>query len=450
SFHSSKFIKRISVTIKVEVNGELFDVNVLEISTWNTNITDTASDVSSQMEANHLGKDNTSVEDKENDDLDDIDGIMKDLDNDAKNEENVFFSKEVVPDQPIKQVEEDILKKPEEECIKVSESSDLSLPPGFENTKKTPSNNSKCSTNFARHHMKDIKGISLIHELNKIIEVGTTLGYDFDYACSMARGRSGGLISIWDPNFFSKEAIWCDDNIIIVKGHWNNEVGDCFMINIYGPQESAANSPLWNRLAEFMNQHNGKFILFDDFNTVLHEYESKKADFGHSPFKLYNSWLSRDGFEVDVRKNDRSQKSANLSEIYDIKKKIDDALDLIQKARIKWDIEGDENSKFFHGIINSKRRTQAIADDVIITTDWNPHDIDNIIRVLHVFHLASGLKINVHKSNIFDTRVTNDEISSMASRIGCAAGCFPLPNLGLSIGANMNLTSSWQILIDRF
>nr|GFB93480.1 RNA-directed DNA polymerase, eukaryota [Tanacetum cinerariifolium] len=177
---STKSNKQISVTIKVKVNGELFDVNVLEFGTWNTNITDTASDVLSQMEANHLDKVDTLVEDKENDDLDDIDGNMKDLDNDAKNKENVFVSpKEVVPDQPIKQVEEDILKQPEEECIKVSKSSDLSRPPGFENTKKTLSNNSKCSTNFARHHKKDIKGISLIHELNKIIKVGTTLGYDF-------------------------------------------------------------------------------------------------------------------------------------------------------------------------------------------------------------------------------------------------------------------------------
>nr|GFA24317.1 RNA-directed DNA polymerase, eukaryota, reverse transcriptase zinc-binding domain protein [Tanacetum cinerariifolium] len=90
------------------------------------------------------------------------------------------------------------------------------------------------------------------------------------------------------------------------------------------------------------------------------------------------------------------------------------------------------------------------ADEVIITTNWNPYDIDNIIRVLHVFYLASGLKINIHKSNIFGIGVTNDEILSMASRTGCAAGCFPFTYLGLPIGANMNLTSSWQILIDCF
>ncbi|GJX51845.1 hypothetical protein Tco_0278690 [Tanacetum coccineum] len=38
-----------------------------------------------------------------------------------------------------------------------------------------------------------------------------------------------------------------------------------------------------------------------------------------------------------------------------------EAHDLIKKAHIKWDIEGDENSKIFHGMINQKRRTQNIT-----------------------------------------------------------------------------------------
>ncbi|GJZ31068.1 RNA-directed DNA polymerase, eukaryota, reverse transcriptase zinc-binding domain protein, partial [Tanacetum coccineum] len=65
----------------------------------------------------------------------------------------------------------------EEEVIKVSDTSDLSRPPGFEHVKRSSSSTSKCSTNFARHQKKDIEGILLIHELNKIIEVGTSLGY---------------------------------------------------------------------------------------------------------------------------------------------------------------------------------------------------------------------------------------------------------------------------------
>nr|GFC45860.1 RNA-directed DNA polymerase, eukaryota [Tanacetum cinerariifolium] len=36
------------------------------------------------------------------------------------------------------------------------------------------------------------------------------------------------------------------------------------------------------------------------------------------------------------------------------------AKDSFQKTKIKWAIEGDENSKFFHGIINKKRSQLAI------------------------------------------------------------------------------------------
>ncbi|GJW50327.1 RNA-directed DNA polymerase, eukaryota, reverse transcriptase zinc-binding domain protein [Tanacetum coccineum] len=449
------------------------------------------------MEVDHLDKDDTSVEDKLNDDLDDINGILKDLDNATKNEETTFVSpNDAESDQPLKHVEEEILKRPDEEFNKVSESSDLSRPPGFENTKRSFSNNSKCSTNFARHHKKDIKESKMTRL--ELFHLKSIWGNNnFDYACSMSRGRSGGLLSMWDPNIFSKEAIWCDDHFIIVKGHWNNEVGDCFMINIYGSQESSAKSSLWNHLAEFMNHHNGKFILFGDLNTVRHENERsgslfsrieaehfnsfidsigfidlpiggrcftwmnkagtklskldrfliseriaedipeikvtaidrmwsdhspillniKKDDFGPSLFKFYNTWLNRDGFDdiikstwasmdtgngnnnisshvqlkglktaikkwqVDVRNNDRSQKHATLFEIKDIEKKIDDgsasnsdrekrikllqdidkldnleALDLIQKARIKWDIEGDVMEKWREILVLVGRR----------------------------------------------------------------------------------------------
>nr|KAJ0185547.1 hypothetical protein LSAT_V11C900460230 [Lactuca sativa] len=39
-------------------------------------------------------------------------------------------------------------------------------------------------------------------------------------------------------------------------------------------------------------------------------------------------------------------------------------LDLAQKAKIQWGIEGDENSCYFHGYINRKRRPMAIRGDL--------------------------------------------------------------------------------------
>ncbi|GJU19058.1 RNA-directed DNA polymerase, eukaryota, reverse transcriptase zinc-binding domain protein [Tanacetum coccineum] len=241
--------------------------------------------------------------------------------------------------------------------------------------KKSSSPSSKCSTLFARFRKKDIKGVSLIHELNQIIDVRNSLGYDVrvvergkeENACGskifalntiMARGHSGGLISMWDPNFFSKESIWCDDSFINIKENWKNVVGDCYMVNIYGPQDQISKLALWNRLQDFMHHHNGSYIMFGDMNAARNEQErvnkagtklSKldcflisedvidllpdiritaldriwsdhnpillhvdKIDFGPSPFKLYNSWLLRDGFD-DLIKSEWDSLDSNNS-----------------------------------------------------------------------------------------------------------------------------------------
>ncbi|GKC47558.1 RNA-directed DNA polymerase, eukaryota, reverse transcriptase zinc-binding domain protein, partial [Tanacetum coccineum] len=351
--------------------------------------------------------------------------------------------------------------------------------------------------------------------------------------------------------------------------------------------------------------------MWSNHNPILLHVD--KIDFGPSPFKLYNAWLLRDGFNDLIKSEwdsldsnnfgfpikchekfrilndkirqwynnnnnmERNRKATALKELSSIEKKIDKgsaspfdtgnhlnllheleiidkivSMDLIQKARVRWDIEGDENTKFFHGLINQKRQNQMLnafdsiswnyldhildslefglkwrswiktflsssrafilvngsptsefsinrglrqgdplspflfiivmegllnafvdavgnglingininnssinisyffADDVIITTGWNARDLENIIRVLHVFYLASGLKINIHKSNIYGIGVNEDEVYNMASNAGCIIGNIPFNYLGLPIGSNMKSIASWKMLIDRF
>nr|GEW85681.1 RNA-directed DNA polymerase, eukaryota, reverse transcriptase zinc-binding domain protein [Tanacetum cinerariifolium] len=90
------------------------------------------------------------------------------------------------------------------------------------------------------------------------------------------------------------------------------------------------------------------------------------------------------------------------------------------------------------------------ANDVIINSKRNARELENIIRVLHVFYLASGLKINIHKSNIYGIRVNDEDVSSMAHNVGCISGALPFTYLGLPIGSNMNSIASWKMVIDRF
>ncbi|GJV92474.1 RNA-directed DNA polymerase, eukaryota, reverse transcriptase zinc-binding domain protein [Tanacetum coccineum] len=442
--------------------------------------------------------------------------------------------------------------------------------------------------------------------------------YAFDYACSMARGLSGGLISIWDPNMFSKNSIWCDDSFIIIKRNWKNVVGDCFMVNIYGPQDHVSKLALWNRLTDFMHHHNGSYIMFGDMNAVRNAQERFGTTLNSIEADHFNSfidstglvdlpiggrsftWMNKAGTKLskldrflisedvtirlpDVRITaldridgdplmafDNDHRLILLQEIEKIDKFA--SMDIIQKAHVKWDIEGDENSKFFHGLINQKRRNQMIneimvegnwitnpclikdaflqfykrkfqAQDSQVTpeklrsrwdcgssnssgpmvtpfafvkevlgalfrriylillililcllyvmpnganssfspypnrqgdtslspflfnlgygglyialrkagrNDWNANVRIIIIRVLHVFYLASGLKINIHKSNIYGIGVNKDEVLSMASNAGCMAGDVPFNYLGLPIGSNMKSIASWKTLVDRF
>nr|GEZ19897.1 RNA-directed DNA polymerase, eukaryota [Tanacetum cinerariifolium] len=112
------------------------------------------------------------------------------------------------------------------------------------------------------------------------------------------------------------------------------------------------------------------------------------ADYGATPFPLYHSWLSLSGFEhmvthawnsitLDDRNRMLDQGGVSddillsrmdlMKQLQEIKSS--DAHDFLQKAKIQWSIEGDENSKFFHGIINRKRANLAIRG-VMADGEW--------------------------------------------------------------------------------
>ncbi|GJR64479.1 RNA-directed DNA polymerase, eukaryota [Tanacetum coccineum] len=97
--------------------------------------------------------------------VDDLDEVLKDLNN---NKDDTVTSEE-----PRNVNIED--PQPEKE----TNTSDLSCPPGFKIFKrdKDIKGSSKCSTSFPRRQNKDTKGISFIHELSRLIEVGSSFGY---------------------------------------------------------------------------------------------------------------------------------------------------------------------------------------------------------------------------------------------------------------------------------
>ncbi|GJV84453.1 RNA-directed DNA polymerase, eukaryota, reverse transcriptase zinc-binding domain protein [Tanacetum coccineum] len=90
------------------------------------------------------------------------------------------------------------------------------------------------------------------------------------------------------------------------------------------------------------------------------------------------------------------------------------------------------------------------ADDVIFLGEWSETNAHNLICMLRCFFLISGLKINVHKSNVLGVGVFDMEVSNMAKLIGCGVAKFPLKYLGVPVGCNMARCSSWNAIIQKF
>ncbi|GKD29054.1 RNA-directed DNA polymerase, eukaryota [Tanacetum coccineum] len=199
------------------------------------------------------------------------------------------------------------------------------------------------------------------------------------------------------------------------------------------------------------------------------------TDYGATPFRFYHSWLSLQGFDLMVASawnsfdlkdsngmvrfkknlqmlkqeiqnwvaahkcnqsgvlNDIRSKLSDIDKILDQGGVTNEVLssrlslmnqlqdiksnfvrDQMQKAKIQWAIEGDENSKFFHGIVNRKRVYLSVKG-IMVDGEW----VDEPTRVKEEFHshFASRFQdpgANRNRLNFsFPSRLSLDQISEL-------------------------------------
>ncbi|XP_071704425.1 uncharacterized protein [Rutidosis leptorrhynchoides] len=90
----------------------------------------------------------------------------------------------------------------------------------------------------------------------------------------------------------------------------------------------------------------------------------------------------------DTMINSRTDLNAEREELFKLR-----SLDAIQKSRIKWDVEGDENSKFFHCSLKHKRSTQHIQG-LMVDGSW----IVNPDTIKDQFHNYYKAKFDCHNT----------------------------------------------------
>lgn len=58
----------------------------------------------------------------------------------------------------------------------------------------------------------------------------------FDFVCSSARGRSEGILCVWNKFVFQKNIVFCMDNFVAVKGVWLPSTTPIMFISVYAPR----------------------------------------------------------------------------------------------------------------------------------------------------------------------------------------------------------------------
>ncbi|GKA53488.1 RNA-directed DNA polymerase, eukaryota [Tanacetum coccineum] len=215
--------------------------------------------------------------------------------------------------------------------------------------------------------------------------------------------KSGGSVLIPKRGYHS-----CMDKYGLfnaIYGTWLPTNSKILFIAIYAPQQTSCKRKLWDYISNIVGRWNGESIIMGDFNEVRSSEERRGSCFNPYSARYFDRFISNAGL-VDVTLEGYAFTWAHPSASK--MSKLDRFLvsdDNFQKSKVKWAVEGDENSKFFHGIIN-KRRAQLAIRGIFVDGFWEtePDDAMFLKRMvqenlsgiaqhsLKSFFLASGLQ----------------------------------------------------------
>ncbi|GKC91854.1 RNA-directed DNA polymerase, eukaryota, partial [Tanacetum coccineum] len=106
----------------------------------------------------------------------------------------------------------------------------------------------------------EVVDLSMIHSLWPFLNV------DFGYCVSS--GASGGILTLWNTNVFTKEHQIVNPNYLVTVGMWVGVSSKVGLINVYAPQSSSRKEALWVSIEHLVSNPNVIWIIFGDFNVV--------------------------------------------------------------------------------------------------------------------------------------------------------------------------------------
>ena len=111
-----------------------------------------------------------------------------------------------------------------------------------------------------------------------------------------ARGKSGGLISIWNEHCINITSHSCSENWILIRGTFLVDDINFVCINVYAPQKTGDKQRLWEDLMRHIQCLNDTPILMmGDFNAVRFKEERDNCIFNEHESTIFESFISSTG-----------------------------------------------------------------------------------------------------------------------------------------------------------
>ncbi|GJY42014.1 RNA-directed DNA polymerase, eukaryota [Tanacetum coccineum] len=280
------------------------------------------------------------------------------------------------------------------------------------------------------HSQKSKVGGSILDLMDELVTVGQTMGYNMAGLGNKAKRRwIKELCQKHRINFASIQETKAESItscllwiiLLCLMATWAPTSSKLLIISVYAPQELNERRDLWDYLRAILLD----WKVIRDINGV----ELKQSLFA------LKELLSRPVFEeakqkVNDRKINIQQNLSEVDKLIDQGKSNDEilikritllndlqelnnrnAMKISQKAKIRWSIEGDENSKYFHGIMNKKRSQLAIRG-TLANGEWisEPHRVKNEFFTHFKKQFSPIQAPSICFDFTFPTRLSSDQV----------------------------------------
>ncbi|GJV40575.1 RNA-directed DNA polymerase, eukaryota, reverse transcriptase zinc-binding domain protein [Tanacetum coccineum] len=240
-------------------------------------------------------------------------------------------------------------------------------------------------------------GGSLLNVMDELIRVGQTMGYKME-GCIKNVEEIVERQGVDEVDFLSLQETKMEDiNLFDIKKCWGNFVFDYVFSESNG--FSGGEVPIFssNAMVNLMQKLKFTKNKIRTWNRTRQSITNRKRALQKELGKL--DMIIDNGKATEENLLHRMEVCNSIQELDKLHN-----MEVAQKAKVKWAVEGDENSKFYHGILNKKRHQLAIRG---VMKDGVWEEKPDVVKKEFVNHFRARFEQPSHERPIINMEFPN-------------------------------------------